>query len=83
MISLTNPELIQWIACPICEGDLAISVESLKCTCCDEEYKIRQGIPLLYPPSMSIDHLQEEENLAGMMQSERLSPKEKFNLLIQ
>ncbi|MCX5800972.1 MAG: methyltransferase domain-containing protein [Candidatus Eisenbacteria bacterium] len=81
MSNLTNPELIRWIACPVCDGDLANSVEWLKCTRCGAEYKVRQGIPLLYPPSMSIDHLQEEENLSRMMKSQRLNPKEQFSSL--
>lgn len=81
MSNLINPELIRWIVCPVCDGDLADSVECLKCTHCGSEYKIRQGIPLLYPPNMDIDHLWTEENLARMMKSQRPNPKEQFSSL--
>lgn len=79
MSSLTNPELIQLIACPVCQGNLVESIERLTCTRCNNGYEIRQGIPLLYPPNMNIDHLKEEENLAIMMKSRKSSPKNQFS----
>jgi SAM-dependent methyltransferase len=79
MSGLSNPELIRWIACPACGGDVADCVESLKCRSCGAEYEIRNGIPLLYPPGMRMDHLREEQSLAGMMTSQALSPTEDFS----
>ena len=81
MGNLINPDLIRWISCPLCDGDLIDSIEWLKCTRCDTKYEVRQGIPLLYPPSMSIDHLLEEEKLAGMRKSPNSSSKGKFSAL--
>ncbi len=55
--------------------------EHLKCDYCNKEYLIKHGIPLLYPPQMDIEHLQEEESLAKMMKQPRLSRKEQFSSL--
>lgn len=79
MSNLTNPELIQYIMCPMCGGDLAEFMNSLRCTQCSSEYEIRKGIPLLYPMDMDTAHLREEENLATMMKSDRLNSKEQFS----
>lgn len=80
MTSLTNPALICLLACPTCGSDLLEDAGSLKCTHCGREYKVKNGIPLLYPDNMNIDHLRGEENLAKMMKRPRLSKKDKFSL---
>ncbi|MGQ0444552.1 MAG: class I SAM-dependent methyltransferase [Beijerinckiaceae bacterium] len=79
MSNLTNPELIQFVICPMCGGDLAEFVNSVRCIECSREYEIREGIPLLYPVDMDTTHLHEEENLAIMMKSDRLNSKERFS----
>ncbi|MGH7841237.1 MAG: class I SAM-dependent methyltransferase [Candidatus Binataceae bacterium] len=78
MSNLTNPELTQFVMCPMCGSDLAEFMNSLRCTQCSREYEIRKGIPLLYPAGMDIAHLHEEENLAVMMKSDKLNSKEQF-----
>jgi len=79
MGNLANPELIKWLACPVCGGNLSESVKRIKCTHCGADYEIRGGIPLCYPPGMNFSHLQEEENLARMMKSNEPRPIERFN----
>lgn len=76
-----NPELIQLLACPDCKNDLFEINDQLKCISCNKEYKVKNGIPLLYPRNMDFVHLQEEEKLAKMMKRSRLSPKEQFSAI--
>jgi len=80
MSDLTNPALLLLVVCPGCGGELAESAGCLTCARCGKSYKIRQGIPLLYPPDAHIDHLHEEEDLARMMKR-RPIPEEQFSLL--
>lgn len=79
MSNLTNPQLIQFIVCPACGGDLAEEMECLRCSHCSTQYEIRKGIPLLFPPGMNLDHLKGEEELAKMIKSPRLSSKAQFS----
>ena len=53
-------ELTEILACPVCKGDLSLSVEAeeggevikgtLRCNQCDVNYPIEDGIPNLLPP---------------------------------
>jgi len=56
-------ELMEIIACPMCKGDLELSIEeeeekgeivkgSLYCRECDLRYPIEEGIPNLLPPEL-------------------------------
>jgi len=58
-------ELMEILACPMCKGDLELSVEeeeekekgeivtgSLYCRKCDLRYPIEEGIPNLLPPEL-------------------------------
>ena len=56
-------ELMDILACPMCKGDLELSVEeedekgeivngSLYCGKCDQRYPIEEGIPNLLPPEL-------------------------------
>ncbi len=57
-------ELMDILACPMCKGDLELSVEeeeegkggivkgSLYCRKCDQRYPIEDGIPNLLPPEL-------------------------------
>jgi uncharacterized protein YbaR (Trm112 family) len=55
-------ELMAILACPICKGELKLTVEkedgqeiitgSLHCTKCNENYPIEDTIPNLLPPAM-------------------------------
>ncbi|RZN37386.1 MAG: Trm112 family protein [Methanophagales archaeon ANME-1-THS] len=56
-------ELMDILACPICKGDLELSITeedergeivhgSLYCKKCDERYPIEDGIPNLLPPEL-------------------------------
>jgi SAM-dependent methyltransferase len=78
MCALTNPELLRFLACPACAGDVADSADGLCCTRCGASYEIRHGIPLLYPSSVNTAHLLEEESLAQMMESRPASREEQF-----
>ena len=64
MLNISNPELIHLLACPDCKNDLFEINDQLKCISCNKEYKVKNGIPLLYPRNMDFVHLQEEEKLA-------------------
>ncbi len=79
MSCLTNPNLFQFVACPQCGGDLIEDSTSLYCNQCSSKFEVMRGIPLLYPSGMDPVHLYEEENLAAMTKSDRLTPKEKFS----
>jgi SAM-dependent methyltransferase len=79
MSGLTNPNLIQFLACPDCAGEIRELPHCLQCTSCSTEYEIRNGIPLLYSKKMDFAHMREEENLASMMKSARLNAKERFS----
>jgi len=79
MSILTNPELINFLACPNCGNDLIETRYQLECQSCEEEYEIRHGIPILYHTGIDIEHLREEENLAKMMKRERTTKKDKFS----
>jgi len=56
-------ELMDILACPVCKGDLELSMEeeddrgeivsgSLYCGKCDQRYPIAEGIPNLLPPEL-------------------------------
>lgn len=56
-------ELMDILACPMCKGDLDLSIEevdtegeiivgSLYCGNCDQRYPIDDGIPNLLPPEL-------------------------------
>ena len=78
-MSLTNSELIRFLSCPTCNSDLLEVEDQLRCTYCDKEYEIKNGIPLLYPDKIDVEHLREEEDLAKMMKRPLLSPKDQFS----
>ncbi len=80
MSNLTNPELIDLLACPVCGGNLAETGHQLECSSCNRGYEIRQGIPVLYPSTTDIEHLRDEEDLARMMKDPPTSRLDKFNL---
>jgi len=56
-------ELLDILACPVCKGDLELSIEEeddqgeivnggLYCRKCDQRYPIEEGIPNLLPPEL-------------------------------
>lgn len=77
--NLSNSGLISLLACPECGCDLLRDQEDLICSLCDGRWEIRDGIPLIYPRHMDVEHLEEEESLARMMKSPRLNRKEIFS----
>jgi SAM-dependent methyltransferase len=81
MANATSPELLHFLACPDCYGDLFEDENVLKCAGCGREYEVRCGIPLLYPEKMDLQHLREEQALAKMMKQPRLSRKDRFSSL--
>lgn len=59
MIPGVKRDLMDILACPVCKGELALSVSkeedeviegTLRCAACDHAYEIRDGIPNLLPP---------------------------------
>jgi uncharacterized protein YbaR (Trm112 family) len=57
-----RPDLMEIIVCPVCKGDLQLTVlsesdgeiesGSLFCAACTETYPIEDGIPNLLPPDL-------------------------------
>lgn len=57
-----RPELMEILVCPLCQGDLTLSVTredggeiaegSLRCDACNEAYPIEDGIPNMLPPDL-------------------------------
>ena len=55
-------DLMDILACPVCKGELALTVATeeegeivegaLHCNTCDETYRIEDSIPNLLPPEM-------------------------------
>ncbi len=63
-----RPDLMEILACPVCKGELTLTVErsetledgreeilagSLHCAACDTTYAIEDGIPNLLPPELN------------------------------
>jgi uncharacterized protein YbaR (Trm112 family) len=59
-------ELMDILACPMCKGDLELSIAeeaeggeiekgSLYCKNCDLRYPIEEGIPNLLPPELKVE----------------------------
>ena len=61
-------ELLEILVCPVCKGELALTVEQagtdaqgreeivrgeLHCAACDTRYRIDDGIPNLLPPELA------------------------------
>ena len=61
-------ELLEILACPVCKGELTLTVEheesdaqghqeivrgELHCAACDHAYRIEDGIPNLLPPELA------------------------------
>lgn len=54
--SLKNPipdDLFNILACPLCKADLEYTKDKkgLVCSGCGEKYPIKEGIPVLLPPT--------------------------------
>lgn len=80
MSNLTNPSLLQFLACSDCGGEIGESDKnSLRCSSCGTQYEIRNGIALMYPRDMDLAHMREEEHLASKMRTRSLNPKELFS----
>jgi SAM-dependent methyltransferase len=79
MSILTNPELIRFLICPICENKLVETPSYLKCKSCKEEYQVKNGIPILFVPGFKPDHLEQEKKLADMMKRKIVTKKDKFS----
>ena len=57
-----KPDLVKILACPVCKGDLKLTVTtedngevvtgSLTCQSCKEVYPIKETIPNLLPPTL-------------------------------
>ena len=57
-----RPELMELLACPLCKGELALTVVdeeggeivsgTLACAACGESFPIEDGIPNLLPPEL-------------------------------
>ena len=77
-MALTDPQLIELIACPDCRSDLAQAEGRLLCTGCGRQYEVRSGIPILYPTGVEAAHLEEEERLAKAMMQPRGGGREAF-----
>lgn len=75
-----NPELLALLACPDCLASVSLRGESLYCAPCDKTYNLKNGIPLMYPSSMDMAHLEEETALSEVMKRDRSSPREQFIL---
>ncbi len=61
-MSIMKKELMDILACPICKGDLKLTITeeendeiktgSLSCAKCSEDYPIEDSIPNLLPPDL-------------------------------
>jgi SAM-dependent methyltransferase len=78
MSELTNPNLIDLLACPSCGGDLQTAGSHLACAACKAAYPIISGIPSLYPPGMDLKHLRQESLLAQMMRRKQATATDRF-----
>ena len=55
-------DLMEILACPVCKGELRLNVVtedsreiiegSLYCKTCDDDYPIKDSIPILLPPAL-------------------------------
>ena len=55
-------DLMEILACPVCKGELLLNVVtedsgeitegSLHCNTCDDDYPIKDSIPILLPPAL-------------------------------
>jgi SAM-dependent methyltransferase len=80
MEKILSKRLLAFLVCPDCRNSLTqINIGRLKCSVCGGEYEIRNGIPLLYPKNMDVEHLREEENLAKIMKRPKISREELFS----
>ena len=42
-----TPEKLRWIVCPVCHQSLQLVSSGLRCTGCDRNYLIVDGLPIL------------------------------------
>lgn len=77
---LVNPGFMEYLQCPECSHNLNEASNSLICSNCQIEYEIRNGIPLMYPANIDMEHLEEEESLATKMKNREVISEEEFNL---
>ncbi len=68
-------EISRIIVCPDCGGGLGPQNGRLACEICGADYKIVDGIPLLYPSDLDSSRLYEEKKLGDIMKD--LDPKDK------
>ena len=63
--AVVRHDLMEILACPLCKGELTLTVEAVEsddgdeivtgilyCAACDESYPIAEGIPNLLPPDL-------------------------------
>lgn len=69
-------KLLELLACPRCGGDLGPGEYSLTCFSCGTSYEVHEGIPVLMPEGIDLEHLAEEEKLGEIMTDEPASEKD-------
>ena len=77
-------KLLTILACPDCRGNLEArreesgtaqdSGDTFQCSGCGGIFKIKNGIPLLYPKDIDKSHLAEEEKLGTAMKQSNVGP---------
>jgi len=50
--NLIDNGLLKILACPVCSNSITLRDKSLQCTNCATSYKIDNGIPIMFPPTM-------------------------------
>lgn len=44
---MIDKELIDVLACPVCQGDVELKVKKIVCRKCGKKYPIKGGIPVM------------------------------------
>jgi uncharacterized protein YbaR (Trm112 family) len=44
---MVDPELLEWLVCPVCRAPIRPEGDRLVCTRCGRRYPVREGIPVM------------------------------------
>jgi len=76
-----QPELLEILACPDCNGYLHTEGSELYCSGCNRKFEIQNSIPLLYPKNLKISEFRENILLSEIENQSRTGKRAEYNAM--
>lgn len=72
--------LLPYLACPHCNKSCNQTNNTIHCIGCSRTYPLQHGIPVMYHEDTDTSHIEEEQELAAMMDRSHVGRKDAFSL---